>query len=59
MLNKPIFIFFQSCCVDVNSFFNLSRSFFFSREPDPEGKLPEETLDASGLKQSFQTKGLS
>lgn len=30
-----------------------------SKEPDPEGKLPEETLDASGLKQSFQTKGLS
>ncbi|KAM1022781.1 hypothetical protein ACFX2A_044747 [Malus domestica] len=28
-------------------------------EPDPEGKLPEETLDAFGLKQSFQTKGLS
>ncbi|RXH72418.1 hypothetical protein DVH24_012102 [Malus domestica] len=30
-----------------------------SKEPDPEGKLPEETLDASGLKQSFQTKGFS
>ncbi|RXH92079.1 hypothetical protein DVH24_021102 [Malus domestica] len=29
------------------------------RELDPEGKLPEETLDAFGLKQSFQTKGLS
>ncbi|KAL6208399.1 hypothetical protein ACLB2K_019349 [Fragaria x ananassa] len=28
-----------------------------SKEPDPEGKLPEETLDAAGLKQSFQTKG--
>ncbi|CAN6583668.1 unnamed protein product [Malus baccata var. baccata] len=30
-----------------------------AKEPDPEGKLPEETLDAFGLKQSFQTKGLS
>ncbi|KAL8245082.1 hypothetical protein R6Q59_011340 [Mikania micrantha] len=27
--------------------------------PDPEGKLPEETLDALGLKQSFQRKGFS
>ncbi|GKD92986.1 putative L-ascorbate peroxidase 6, partial [Tanacetum coccineum] len=27
------------------------------RVPDPEGKLPEETLDAFGLKQSFQRKG--
>ncbi|WCJ30296.1 ascorbate peroxidase 6 [Euphorbia peplus] len=27
--------------------------------PDPEGKLPEETLNASGLKQCFQRKGLS
>ncbi|XP_076952986.1 putative L-ascorbate peroxidase 6 [Bidens hawaiensis] len=27
--------------------------------PDPEGKLPEETLDAFGLKQSFQRKGFS
>ncbi|KAM1573804.1 hypothetical protein ACFX1Z_043221 [Malus domestica] len=30
-----------------------------AKELDPEGKLPEETLDAFGLKQSFQTKGLS
>ncbi|MFS8005430.1 putative L-ascorbate peroxidase [Helianthus anomalus] len=30
-----------------------------SMVPDPEGKLPEETLDASGLKQSFQRKGFS
>ncbi|XP_048436442.1 putative L-ascorbate peroxidase 6 isoform X1 [Pyrus x bretschneideri] len=30
-----------------------------AKEPDPEGKLPEESLDALGLKQSFQTKGLS
>ncbi|XP_040363517.1 putative L-ascorbate peroxidase 6 isoform X2 [Rosa chinensis] len=30
-----------------------------SKEPDPEGKLPEETLDAYGLKQSFRAKGLS
>ncbi|KAI3822409.1 hypothetical protein L1987_09999 [Smallanthus sonchifolius] len=27
--------------------------------PDPEGRLPEETLDALGLKQSFQRKGFS
>ncbi|KAK2392135.1 ascorbate peroxidase [Trifolium repens] len=27
--------------------------------PDPEGKLPEETLDASGLKRNFQKKGFS
>lgn len=27
--------------------------------PDPEGKLPEETLDASGLKQCFLQKGFS
>ncbi|KAK2979120.1 hypothetical protein RJ640_021123 [Escallonia rubra] len=27
--------------------------------PDPEGKLPEETLDASALKQSFRRKGFS
>ncbi|KAK9279491.1 hypothetical protein L1049_013170 [Liquidambar formosana] len=27
--------------------------------PDPEGKLPEESLDAFALKQSFQRKGLS
>ncbi|KAK3043729.1 hypothetical protein RJ639_001925 [Escallonia herrerae] len=27
--------------------------------PDPEGKLPEETLDASALKQSFRQKGFS
>ncbi|XP_076951531.1 putative L-ascorbate peroxidase 6 [Bidens hawaiensis] len=27
--------------------------------PDPEGKLPEETLDAFGLRQSFQRKGFS
>ncbi|KAI5403727.1 variant 2, putative L-ascorbate peroxidase 6 [Lathyrus oleraceus] len=26
---------------------------------DPEGKLPEETLDASGLKRCFQKKGFS
>ncbi|KAK9079494.1 hypothetical protein SSX86_001166 [Deinandra increscens subsp. villosa] len=30
-----------------------------SMVPDPEGKLPEETLDAFGLKQSFQRKGFS
>ncbi|KAM5564487.1 putative L-ascorbate peroxidase 6 [Rosa sericea] len=30
-----------------------------SKEPDPEGKLPEETLDVYGLKQSFRAKGLS
>nr|XP_043631231.1 putative L-ascorbate peroxidase 6 isoform X2 [Erigeron canadensis] len=30
-----------------------------SMMPDPEGKLPEETLDAFGLKQSFQKKGFS
>lgn len=29
------------------------------RFPDPEGKLPEESLDAPGLKQCFQRKGLS
>ncbi|CAN1287759.1 Putative L-ascorbate peroxidase 6 [Linum perenne] len=29
------------------------------REPDAEGRLPEETLDASGLKQCFQRKGFS
>ncbi|XWS72672.1 hypothetical protein CRYUN_Cryun02cG0060600 [Craigia yunnanensis] len=28
-----------------------------SAEPDPEGKLPQESLDASGLKQCFQRKG--
>ncbi|AES73640.1 putative L-ascorbate peroxidase [Medicago truncatula] len=27
--------------------------------PDPEGKLPEETLDASGLKRCFHKKGFS
>ncbi|RZC62039.1 hypothetical protein C5167_023793 [Papaver somniferum] len=27
--------------------------------PDPEGKLPEETLNASALKQSFLSKGFS
>ncbi|CAI8599641.1 unnamed protein product [Vicia faba] len=27
--------------------------------PDPEGKLPEETLDASGLKRCFKKKGFS
>ncbi|KAL5697975.1 L-ascorbate peroxidase [Ranunculus cassubicifolius] len=30
-----------------------------STVPDPEGKLPEESLDASGLKQSFRQKGFS
>ncbi|KAI3792063.1 hypothetical protein L2E82_05932 [Cichorium intybus] len=30
-----------------------------SMVPDPEGKLPEETLDAIGLKQSFKRKGFS
>ncbi|KAK4770070.1 hypothetical protein SAY87_030602 [Trapa incisa] len=30
-----------------------------SMEPDPPGRLPEESLDASALKQSFQKKGLS
>nr|QGP73784.1 L-ascorbate peroxidase-like [Sedum alfredii] len=30
-----------------------------SMEADPEGKLPEETLDASSLKQCFQQKGFS
>ncbi|KAL8162019.1 hypothetical protein V2J09_013508 [Rumex salicifolius] len=30
-----------------------------SMVPDPEGKLPEETLDASGLKEAFQRKGFS
>ncbi|KAF9614972.1 hypothetical protein IFM89_021402 [Coptis chinensis] len=30
-----------------------------SMVPDPEGKLPEETLDASGLKQCFLRKGFS
>ncbi|KAJ9555092.1 hypothetical protein OSB04_009706 [Centaurea solstitialis] len=30
-----------------------------SMVPDPEGRLPEETLDALGLKQSFQRKGFS
>ncbi|KOM41994.1 hypothetical protein LR48_Vigan04g219200 [Vigna angularis] len=27
--------------------------------PDPEGRLPEESLNASGLKKCFQSKGLS
>ncbi|EXB40138.1 Putative L-ascorbate peroxidase 6 [Morus notabilis] len=30
-----------------------------STEPDPEGKLPQETQNASALKQGFQRKGLS
>ncbi|KAI4377633.1 hypothetical protein MLD38_015230 [Melastoma candidum] len=30
-----------------------------SESPDPEGRLPDETLDAFGLKNSFQRKGLS
>ncbi|KAM7259931.1 hypothetical protein ACFE04_015672 [Oxalis oulophora] len=30
-----------------------------SMKPDDEGKLPEETLDASSLKQCFQRKGFS
>ncbi|XP_028797233.1 putative L-ascorbate peroxidase 6 [Neltuma alba] len=30
-----------------------------SLEPDPEGKLPEEYLDASGLKKCFLRKGFS
>ncbi|KAF9681237.1 hypothetical protein SADUNF_Sadunf06G0204600 [Salix dunnii] len=30
-----------------------------SLEPDAEGKLPQESLDAPGLKQSFKRKGLS
>ncbi|KAJ4839325.1 putative L-ascorbate peroxidase 6 [Turnera subulata] len=30
-----------------------------SLEPDAEGKLPQESLDAPGLKQCFQRKGLS
>ncbi|XP_011649827.1 putative L-ascorbate peroxidase 6 isoform X2 [Cucumis sativus] len=30
-----------------------------SEKPDPEGKLPEESLDAVGLKQSFSRKGFS
>ncbi|XVF35598.1 hypothetical protein REPUB_Repub18cG0159800 [Reevesia pubescens] len=30
-----------------------------SAEPDPAGKLPQESLDASGLKQCFQRKGFS
>ncbi|KAL3497382.1 hypothetical protein ACH5RR_040114 [Cinchona calisaya] len=30
-----------------------------SMVPDPEGKLPEESLDVAGLKQSFQRKGFS
>lgn len=30
-----------------------------SMKPDPEGKLPEESLDASGLKQCFQRKGIT
>lgn len=30
-----------------------------SLTPDPEGKLPEETLDAPRLKESFQRKGFS
>ncbi|ONI34414.1 hypothetical protein PRUPE_1G481000 [Prunus persica] len=30
-----------------------------SKEPDPEGKLPAESLDAFALRQSFQTKGFS
>ncbi|KAF7848315.1 hypothetical protein BT93_L2104 [Corymbia citriodora subsp. variegata] len=30
-----------------------------SMKPDPEGRLPEETLDAFGLKKCFQRKGLS
>ncbi|XP_022131500.1 putative L-ascorbate peroxidase 6 isoform X2 [Momordica charantia] len=30
-----------------------------SGKPDPEGKLPEESLDAFGLKQSFSRKGFA
>ncbi|XP_041018658.1 putative L-ascorbate peroxidase 6 isoform X2 [Juglans microcarpa x Juglans regia] len=30
-----------------------------SMEPDPEGKLPQESLDALSLKQCFQRKGLT
>ncbi|XP_058222068.1 putative L-ascorbate peroxidase 6 isoform X2 [Rhododendron vialii] len=30
-----------------------------SMVPDPEGKLPQESLDASGLKRCFQRKGFS
>lgn len=29
------------------------------RTPDPQGKLPQETLDASGLKKCFLKKGFS
>lgn len=30
-----------------------------SAQPDPEGKLPPETLSASGLKECFKRKGFS
>ncbi|KAH7686682.1 Class I peroxidase protein [Dioscorea alata] len=32
---------------------------FDTREPDPQGRLPEETLDASDLKRCFLRKGFS
>lgn len=32
---------------------------FPRRVPDPEGKLPEESLDVPALKQCFQNKGFS
>lgn len=32
---------------------------FPNRKADPEGKLPEESLDAVGLKQIFSRKGFA
>jgi len=43
-------------------FFLLSNNIcihFNDRVPDPEGRLPEESLNASALKKCFQSKGLS
>lgn len=34
-------------------------NFSLYREPDPEGKLPAESLDAISLKQCFQRKGFT
>ena len=47
---------FQKSAVHINLVAEIS-ILFFDRTPDPEGRMPEESLDAPTLKESFQRKG--
>ena len=50
---------FSFAWISFRSTFHVIVAFWYDSIPDPEGQLPEESLDASNLKKNFLAKGFT